>query len=112
MVSFASQFKGTNGLLTLTPHTNQPWTSEKTRTLDSGRKGLEQANAKVVEYINSKALADRLLHEEENKIKNMLPPGITLEELPVYNDSTNDAREAAAKFETNFEEWFLHKNNY
>lgn len=112
MVSFASQFKGTKWFVDVDAAYESALDERKNAYTRQRAQRIEQANAKVVEYINSEALADRFItREEENKIKNMLPPGITLEELPVYDDLknlTNDAR-AAAKFEQILEERFLHK---
>lgn len=102
LVSFRSQFMGTK------------WFTEVDSALKAARlesfeaygrarqERIYKANEMVVAFVNNEALADRrITREEEKKIKAMLPYGIQLEELPVYDDLkyiTEDAR-AAIEFE-------------
>lgn len=107
MVSFADQFKGTkwfvdvhNSLMEARNNANEAYSQLR-------QDRIAQANAQVVDFVNNEALADRrITREEENKMKDMLPYGIQLEELPVYDDLkyiTEDAR-AAIEFERILEE--------
>ena len=96
-VTFNDQFKGTQLMLKVKASYDSARSNESRAWNAQFAAAIVEAEKKVMAYFDNEAIADGYItRAEENKMQELIGPGIRLEQLPIYNNTikflTNDAR--------------------